>query len=413
MRLREGKSLGSLIGRCVLAGFAGAAAAAATASSAAGAFLADVNGPLALRFAPWNAEALGSAAAQRIDGSNPGAATALARSALQRDATTIAAWRVLGTQSALIGKTDDATRIMRFSERLTRRDLATQLWLIEDSVRRNDVGEALRHYDNALSTNRAARDLLLPNLASALSAPALGKPITALVARRPNWLEPFLNALTRFAKPDEQAVDLLVAVRRGGYTPALAEATAFPGRLADEGKWKQAARAYVAIQPRSVRDIESDTGGFDREPKIAPFDWALASSSNLQAYADEPVRKGGAPTLRIAASDGEAGTPARKLLLLGPGQYRLGIGVRSLAPPLPAKAALSIRCAGEQQDLLSQSIVPPAQSRPIATQFSVPQECPAQWINVDFEAADDLRMSEIVIDGIRIAPLVQTASSSR
>ena len=87
-------------------------------------------------------------------------ADALAVEAIRQDPTAIDAVTTLGVNAQVRGDTAKARRTFAFAERLSRRNLIVQLWAIEDSVQRGDVGGALRHYDTALRVKPAAGGII-------------------------------------------------------------------------------------------------------------------------------------------------------------------------------------------------------------------------------------------------------------
>ena len=94
-------------------------------------------------------------------------ATRLAWLALRQDPTAVRAAITLGLSAQLGGEINGARRLFAYAQALSRRELQTQLWAIEDAVSRDDITGALRQYDIALRTSRKAPDLLFPVLASA------------------------------------------------------------------------------------------------------------------------------------------------------------------------------------------------------------------------------------------------------
>ncbi|RYE90281.1 MAG: hypothetical protein EOO78_31840 [Oxalobacteraceae bacterium] len=132
---------------------------------------------LALRIAPHDARVLADASAlvlTRIEDPNARAvAKAQSLNAIRRDPTSVAALRTLGMIADAEGDSKAALRLINRAEALSRRDVATQLWLIEHYSQADNVAETLRHYDIALATSRQSRDLLIPVLVSASADPAL------------------------------------------------------------------------------------------------------------------------------------------------------------------------------------------------------------------------------------------------
>ena len=150
-------------------------------------------------------------------------ARTLALAALRRDPTMAPAWRLLALAASMQGREREAARLFHFAERLSRRDLPTQLWLIEESVSRNDIPGALRHYDIALRTSLASPELLFPVLTRASGDNNVVGPLGTLLASDPPWRETFLWQLV---------ADAPVICSRAEGTVFVVEARGVKARLA-------------------------------------------------------------------------------------------------------------------------------------------------------------------------------------
>jgi hypothetical protein len=115
-----------------------------------------------------------AALASRSNGSQSDMAQAnvLARRALAHSPINVEAVRTLALVQAASGRADSAHRLIKYAETLSRRDVPTQMWLIEDRVAANDIPAVLLHYHRAMQTSREARSLLSPILAQAANNPA-------------------------------------------------------------------------------------------------------------------------------------------------------------------------------------------------------------------------------------------------
>jgi len=169
-------------GRIAIAAVAAIGLSWLTVAVSAANALRQVRPDLAHRIMPFDARAnagLAEQASVRMAQDRAARATAagLAREALSRDVTVVAAWRTLGLELETEGRRGDAERLIRFAERLSRRDLPTQLWLIEANVARNDIEGALAHYNIALRTSQAAADVLFPILVQAILSTAFAEGI--------------------------------------------------------------------------------------------------------------------------------------------------------------------------------------------------------------------------------------------
>ncbi|RYD48773.1 MAG: hypothetical protein EOP60_15065, partial [Sphingomonadales bacterium] len=111
--------------------------------------------------------------------------------ALRRDPLNVTAVRTLALVNDAKGDRAGAWRLLNRAEALSRRDLLTQLSIIEYLSAAGDVDGTLRHYDVAMRASRASREILIPILIDAANDPALVDPIAKLVAQRPPqwWMD--------------------------------------------------------------------------------------------------------------------------------------------------------------------------------------------------------------------------------
>src|SRR3546814_20250863 len=87
-------------------------------------------------------------------------AVTIARDALQHDPTAVEAVATLAADAFARGDQAKGERLLAYSQKLSRRDLRTQLMAIELAVAQGDISGALRHYDIALRTKQHAPELL-------------------------------------------------------------------------------------------------------------------------------------------------------------------------------------------------------------------------------------------------------------
>src|SRR4051812_41959266 len=167
---------------------------------------------LASRLAPFDGRITANLAASLSMPNVPAAerrrADELARKALRQDPTAVVAASMLGLNAQFRGDTAAARRLFGYAEGLSRRNLVTQLWGIEDAVGRNDIPAALRHYDIALRTSSRASEVLFPILASATSDHQIRRALTGTLTLRPLWANAFLDYLAANA-PDPLSVTAL------------------------------------------------------------------------------------------------------------------------------------------------------------------------------------------------------------
>lgn len=336
---------------------------------------------IALTVQPFSATALAARAVAGLEKQSAApspAALADARRALVLNPTSLPALRVIAVHSMVQGRTGETRRILDYSERLSRRDLFTQLSLIEQSVARNDVAGALVHYDRALRTSRKAAPALMPILIQAVADPVILRALGPMVARRPLWWRELASGLIAPGPHVAAIRPIYHALRLDPKRPEEASLLAQGlGQLVAAHRFGDAAALYreaTRQEPGVLRN-----GGFDAPLSgLAPFDWSLNDDPDLSAAIEARSGAAGDPVLMMTASR-KAGSAARLLLLLAPGHHSLSFVT---GPTADARPRVAIRCATPPDRVL---VAPAAGPKPgrVTAEFVVPNVCPAQWLSFD------------------------------
>lgn len=350
---------------------------------------------LALRFLPFDARAKAKVAERlstrsqrdRVAGAR---ARILSQEALARDPTVIPAWRTLAILSGIGGQADRASALFHIVGRMARRDLPSQLWLIEERVAHNDIAGALHHYDVALRTSPRAYDLLLPILVSATAEDAIVQPLARILRADPQWRPYFLAKLSENPPAAANAVRLVELLGAGRpMSDGYIMARLIP-RFADRGELAAAWRLYRRMGGATgSADALIRNGGFERPNPLPPFDWVLADDTGISA--EQRVISGVADSavLEVRAASGEGGRPARQMLLLPPGGYRLSWRAGAVGDVPPAVLRWTLSCAGEGgSGLLDLAIAPlDGRARSQGARFQVPGSgCRAQWLDLGLQS---------------------------
>ena len=341
----------------------------------------------ALRFMPFDARANAALANQVITQNGArGLETAqgLAVRALMRDPSAVDAAATLGIVASLQRRDDLADLRFQFAERMSRRDLATQLWFIERMVRANNIAGALRHYDIALSTSPVARQQLVPILIAASSDPAIASTLRNLLHTTPVWRDYFVNRLTAEG-PDPRA---MVYVTRGVLDPQVPSDREYLKtmltRLVQMRAFDSAWEAWRNV----TRDPEAGVAGvrdgqFRIEDGLAPFYWTYAAEPGL--IPERRPREGAAAgfALYLPASDRD-GEIARQLLRLSSGRHEIQADVGDVGADPRSRPHLLLRCAAEAGATLLDQPFPstPGRVATMEASVSIPPNCPFQWIAI-------------------------------
>ena len=318
---------------------------------------------------------------------SPARAAALARRSLALAALQPRALRIVGTATEIGGDERDASRQILLAERLSRRDLLTQLWGIEHAVSRGEVAAVLRHYDIALRTEPDSEQLLFPVLAGALGEPAIRRGFRPYLGRQPVWLQPFLEyAADRGSDPQGLAM-LLAAPARGTAARSDLISSKLLTRLLPGGDLASAigfARSDPAYRPGLERD--ATLGPATMGPSLRPLTWAPQEGNGVFARADTA-----AATLHVFADPGAAGEVLQRFLALAPGRYVLATSHRFASAGDGATASWRISCLRDGHFVAQWTGRDPLAARRPRTQQEVvlPDGCDRQYVTLSVDGGTD------------------------
>lgn len=333
------------------------------------------------------------------------AMTEHARAALRAEPLNPIALRQLGAAEAMANHPARALQLVQLAHRVSRRELGTLIWLIDHSIAQGDDQAMLARFDEALSTNEMAAEMLFPALASAIGDAELRSGVARHLAAHRPWMPDFL----RYALADgEGRAYVGMLVQAAGGLPRIADYDGIDGAIlasmARDGDFA-GARTYLASMPGGsalLRDagISVATTG----DEYGPFAWQLSAQEGLESY----MRDGGGLSIRVARD--QQGVAARRILLLPAGRYMLRARFEA-----PAGAAAGTRwdimCAGRGGERVWSEDVPATQPRPLLARFVIPNGCAAQELflsvvgdsdsdsDSDSESDGEVEISAIVVQG--------------
>ena len=364
---------------------------------------------LALRWNPGSADANVRVADALLQGGDVGGSigrvAALAERSIRRQPVNSGAARLLGIRAAFSNDARRAEGLARYAEAMSRRDLPTQLWLIETAVARNDIPTALRHYDRAMKTSSNGRAVLFPILAAAAEDRAIWEPLAGILARRPQWWRAFVDQMT----PRSNSPDALYAIAR--HTGIAGTERADPAllqgiekRLVELGAYAQAADLYNRahrLPPGTGAPLRN--GGFEQATGFDPFEWNLRDEPDLAAVRQpSPVENGG-NALFLSAANGRGGDLAVQTVMLPPGGYRLRATVGGVGGDPLAYPHLIVRCARGGREFFNGRFPVAGDGGTVWRDgFTIPGDCPGQ--QVVLQASSSLDPSDMTpwIDNIVI-----------
>jgi hypothetical protein len=284
------------------------------------------NPDMALRFVPDHPLALSRKAdelfAAKQDPATLAKVEAMAKQSLRGGALNPVAIRLLGYVADVRGDRKKARELMLLSQKVSRRDFGTQLWLIEDAVARNDKKQALYHYDIAMRTTPSSFPVLFPTLAGALSDPEVRAGLVPFVNKGPEWLLSFLSYANGNLENPVYLADVLI---KSGRLPDRPEYTAqsnyLLNALALRGQFRTFELYYNHLPNASAKSLSIASLTKETVNIVYPAaGWQLTESPSIGGAFSEPD-KSGKFTLSTFAGSGERGELMRKYLFLNPGSY--------------------------------------------------------------------------------------------
>lgn len=327
--------------------------------------------------------------------------TRLAVAALRRDPTAVAAAATLGIVAGTRGDMAGVRRSFGYAEALSRRDLSTQLWGIEDAVARGDVAAALRHYDIALRTARTAPELLFPILSSAIADPAIRRELIRTLAQRPAWSDAFIYYVANEGpRPDATTALFLGAARHGVRISRESRASVIK-LLVSRGQMAAAWSYYAATQPGADRRSSRDPK-FLGDPTLATvFDWNPLDDAGVTASI-QAGDAGGAFTFSVPSSIG--GPLLRQAQLLPAGRYRLTGHSVDVDQPATSLPFWTLVCADGRQ--LGRVEVPSSAQNGgrFIGRFDVQANCPVQTLTFMARPSTATNGAQGQIDDVRLVP---------
>ncbi|MBD8548174.1 hypothetical protein [Sphingomonas sp. CFBP 8760] len=233
------------------------------------------------------------------------------------------ALRMLAIWAAGHGYLRRADRLAGLSEKVSRRDLSNQLFMIERAVSRGDVAATLAHYDMALRTSPNSKQLLFPILSAAIADPTIRQDLVPYVRHGAPWIGGFLfNALDMPGGASSAAELLLASGRKNNVALLIDLAPGLLTHLVGSGDFPLAERLFLAL-PKADAAMLADPSFTMRttDPVYGPFGWRAIESADA-SIAFEPA-EGGRRRLYVSARLGAVGDQIllQRTLHLPPGNY--------------------------------------------------------------------------------------------
>lgn len=345
------------------------------------------NPDMALRYVPDHPLALSRKAdelfAEKQDAATLAKVEAMAKQSLRGGALNPVAIRLLGYVADVRGERTKARELMLLSQKVSRRDFGTQLWLIEDAVARNDKKQALYHYDIALRTTPSSFPILLPTLVGALDDPEVRVGLVPYVRRTPDWLISFLSEAINTMDNPANLADVLV---KAGGLPDREDyrnlSNSLLTQLAAKGKFPAFRQYYLSLKGNHASTFEAASFGKDTVNLRYPAaGWQIADNPAIGG-AFSQADKDGRHTLAAFAGSGERGELMRKYLFLKPGNYRFAARYSAQDGAADSETKWELQCLSASGNASKWIAAEPIRQGSFAStqDFSLGPDCPNQLL---------------------------------
>lgn len=361
--------------------------------------------PGTLAFGPWYGEALALINDRDLTAKpSDQLIVARAHSSLVGQALNARALRQLAALEDSSGHEEKSLALIQESTAVTRRDIGTQIWLVNHYAQAGNVKQALAHYDLALRGNGNATSVLFPILTNALGAAEVRSGIASFIRSDVPWMPAFLDYASAHTQHPESFAVLLV---EAGGLPLNAAyrgiLSSFLSRLISMNKYDLARRTYLALHAGPVELLTApDFVIASADNELGPFGWELTTTPTFGATLSSD--ESGLPlSMEVFAAANETARVARKLMYLHAGEYKINIEYFNTELRHGVSVTWRLECIKDlKESNFWKSAHVPGASTSIRSTFLVPKECDAIYLDLivsggDEQIGSDFRIQKIVV----------------
>lgn len=313
----------------------------------------------------------------------------------------VRALRVAGVATDVRGNTAQGAAQLLMADRISRRDLLTQLWALEEAVERGDTAGALRRYDIALRIKPDTQQLLFPILAGAVADAPIRVALRPYFQARRTWVMAFFDyAATRGDHP-AALVTFLASLGAKAVLPADLTSKLL-GRLLPSGDFASAElllRGTGRWPERWVRDIGLTQTTTD--PAFNPMSWTAGEAAGVSARRDD-----GKAQFHVFAEAGGSGQVLHRFVSLPPGRYVLAAHRRIESAGPDASEEWKVHCLQNDQFVKQWAAGLAIAVQSVASSpLILPPGCRHQLVTVSVNAGADAVALEYDLTAVSAEPV--------
>ena len=326
---------------------------------------------------------------------------AAASAALAGSPLNAAALRQLGVLADPGQTTAAGAPYFAAAEGVSRRELGTELALINAAIIGQDLGDLLLHYDRTLRVYQSAQTLLFPALNQASAQASVRDGLRSYAASP--WFVPWLGQLLSSAGQRDDLAPFLAQVR-----PQLASAdadrldTLLLARLLRDGQYA-AARSWLEQTAPDRRAAMTDLGitPATTDPQLDAFAWTF---KNREAVT---VGLGDDRSLAVSIDPGHREPVAERITVLPPATYEFAVNLAANPDSPVAQLTWDLRCEGGDNQAPVWSFAPDLQTgqQGYSSRFVLAGGCPAQRWTLSVTSHSAQRASSVRINRMSLTPV--------
>lgn len=298
-----------------------------------------------------------------------------------------------------------ARQAMLRAEQITRREAAVQLWLAEDSFRRERIAAGLHHYDLIIRSRPEAMREILPRLAAVMVAPAGRKYLQPYVRQSNPWF-PELLAIAVERLPQAEPVGRLL-VERKSKAPDLPQLDGIyaqlVSKLVSQGADDVAVQLYPLLPRGNTSVLTNVSGVFDGQPVkgYPPFIWEFGNAAYGATLVS--IDSGGAG-IEFYGASGTVGVAATKLVAQkGSSQFRWR--VRERVPNLQSSATWVATCLSGRSEgtrVISVNLLDAKTPANRDMTMSLPTECNIVRLDMRIVGGIGTNPASLIVTGLSL-----------